>query len=243
MFTFPLLTAEENGSTAAIPIPMDHGHTHSTNPSHDDRDREHSFGGKYPNSRSAGPSSLDATDNSSYSSTGTAGSQGIPIPPGSTPPLGSNRFARSSRERDPHRRSFQLPPHAEHGGDGYYSGGGSYEIEEAVRHFNQGGAQGGAQGGSHSGHSSQGHTPQQAGSLDSYANAQQHMHRLSTDSTGSGGPRTGSQRTSPQHYQGQGQGQQGQAQSLGTDTSSNTPFPPPGGYGNKMNVNVSMSAL
>ena len=203
--------AEENGSTAAIPIP-------SNDPHHDPSLPSANTSGKYSNS-------LDATDNS-YSSHGSGGgSQGTTtglaaglagaVPPGSTPPLGT-RFSRNSRERerDAHRRSFQLPPHAEHGGEWYQSDTvthrnsmeGRDEVEEAVRQLNGQNAQippKSAQGG-------QAHH-QQASSLDLYANAQGHMHRLSFDggnfNHNNSNNNTG-KRTSPSHYLQQQQLQQ-----------------------------------
>jgi len=224
-------TAEENGSTAAIPIPSNDPHL--ANPHHDPSLPSANTSGKYSNS-------LDATDNS-YSSHGSGGgSQGTTtglaaglagaVPPGSTPPLGT-RFLRNSRERerDAHRRSFQLPPHAEHGGEWYQSDTvthrnsmeGRDEVEEAVRQLNGQNAQippKSAQGGpAHH---------QQASSLDSYANAQGHMHRLSFDGGNfnhhNNSNNNTSKRTSPSHYLQQQQLQQQRTTNSGSYGGTST---------------------
>ena len=146
--------AEENSSSAAIPIPSKDSHNTDTGGGH--------HGGKHMNARSITPStSFDPTaENSSAESTGTLGSAsgGVSGISGSTPPLG-NRYGRtSSRDRELHRRSFQLPSHAENednsGGTGVANA--SFPPQPQAQH---------------------------AGSLDSYSssNTQQYMNHHSTD--------------------------------------------------------------
>jgi hypothetical protein len=155
-------TAEE--VSAAIPIPSKEVSA--------GEDRDH-FHGKHMNSR-PGTSQDPTAENSSVSSTGTLGSVGGVIP-GSTPPLGKSYSHRTtSRDRDAQRRSFQLPPHAEHGETAYvplHAGLNQYGTPEQQY--------------AHQQSPSQRHSPAQATSLDSYAGLQQ-MHRMEAE----GGSRT-----------------------------------------------------
>lgn len=124
-FSLLLCSAEENVHTAAIPIPSQHDPSQQQQQQdhRDSREKDSFTGGKHMNARMSTPisygASQDATaENSSVSSSG--GSLGAALGAvgmGTTPPLGS-RFPRptSTRDRDAaHRRSFHLPPHAEHG--------------------------------------------------------------------------------------------------------------------------------
>lgn len=178
--------------SAAIPIPNKDPQSHSHGAGHDERDLFH---GKHLNSRlpQAGSSQDPTAENSSVSSTGTLGSASAAVT-GSTPPLGSRYPPRTtSRDRETmHRRSFQLPTHAEYGEYGASHSTSSTSGEgpsEAVRQLQQQHRQG-----------------QQATSLDSYSSMAQHYmnsqgHGRQPESEGG---RSKSFRLSPSHGGGGG---------------------------------------